>query len=42
MRQPARAVLTNLHNDLDYATLAGEIPAGVVPAHDGLALDFAE
>lgn len=38
---PRRAVLTNLHNDLDYATLAGEIPAGVAPAHDGLALDFA-
>lgn len=38
---PRRAVLTNLHNDLDYATLAAEIPAGVTPAHDGLALDFA-
>lgn len=39
--RPRRAVLTNLHNDLDYATLAGEIPDGVVPAHDGLTLDFA-
>lgn len=39
--RPRRAVLTNLHNDLDYATLAGEIPPGVTPAHDGLALDFA-
>lgn len=39
--KPARAVLTNLHNDLDYATLVGEIPAGVTPAHDGLVLDFA-
>jgi phosphoribosyl 1,2-cyclic phosphate phosphodiesterase len=38
---PQRAVLTNLHNDLDYATLSAEVPANVVPAHDGLVLDFA-
>lgn len=38
---PRRAVLTNMHNDLDYATLASEVPEGVIPAHDGLALDFA-
>ena len=39
--QPRRAVLTNLHNDLDYATLAAEIPPHVIPAHDGLVLDLA-
>lgn len=33
--QPERAVLTNLHIDLDYATLAAELPAGVEPAYDG-------
>ncbi|MBP7243607.1 MBL fold metallo-hydrolase [Amaricoccus sp.] len=38
---PRRAILTNMHNDLDYATLAAEIPEGVIPAHDGLAFDFA-
>lgn len=32
----ARGVLTNLHVDLDYRTLAEELPEGVVPAHDGL------
>jgi phosphoribosyl 1,2-cyclic phosphate phosphodiesterase len=37
---PRRAVLTNMHVDLDYATLAGEVPANVVPAFDGLTLDF--
>ncbi len=37
---PRRGVLTNLHNDLDYATLAGEVPANVIPAHDGLILDI--
>jgi phosphoribosyl 1,2-cyclic phosphate phosphodiesterase len=29
-----------MHVDLDYATLAGEVPANVVPAFDGLTLDF--
>lgn len=38
---PRRAVLTNLHNDLDYATLDAETPANVVPAHDGMVLDIA-
>lgn len=33
--QPKRAVLTNLHVDLDYATLIKELPAGVEPAYDG-------
>ena len=39
--KPKRAVLTNLHNDLDYATLRAALPAGVVPAYDGMALPFA-
>ncbi|MEO0820089.1 MAG: MBL fold metallo-hydrolase [Pseudomonadota bacterium] len=37
---PARAYLTNLHVDLDYATLDAETPPHVHPAHDGLRLDF--
>jgi phosphoribosyl 1,2-cyclic phosphate phosphodiesterase len=37
---PRRAVLTNMHNDLDYATVAAETPAHVIPAHDGLTLDL--
>ena len=36
--RPARSVLTNLHFDLDYRSLAARLPAGVVPAHDGLVL----
>ena len=39
--KPKRAVLTNLHNDLDYATLRAALPDGVVPAYDGMALPFA-
>lgn len=37
--RPRRAVLTNLHTDIDYATLQGELPAGIVPAFDGMQVD---
>ncbi|TPE52921.1 MBL fold metallo-hydrolase [Amaricoccus solimangrovi] len=39
--RPRAAVLTNMHIDLDYATLAAEVPPGVTPAHDGMVLDLA-
>lgn len=39
--RPRRAVLTNLHTDLDYDTLAAELPEGVVPAFDGLSITAA-
>jgi len=38
--QPKRAVLTNMHIDLDYATLAAETPDHIEPAYDGLTLTF--
>lgn len=34
--RPRRAILTNLHVDLDYTALARELPPGVEPAYDGL------
>jgi phosphoribosyl 1,2-cyclic phosphate phosphodiesterase len=34
--KPKRAVLTNLHHDLDYAKLAAELPKNVEPAYDGM------
>jgi phosphoribosyl 1,2-cyclic phosphate phosphodiesterase len=34
--QPRRAILTNLHIDMDYGRLTAELPAGVEPAFDGL------
>ena len=37
---PASAVLTNMHNDLDYATVAAETPDHIQPAFDGLTLHF--
>jgi phosphoribosyl 1,2-cyclic phosphate phosphodiesterase len=37
---PARAVLTNMHVDLDYDTLVRELPANVEPAYDGLVIAY--
>ncbi len=37
--KPKRAVLTHMHVDLDYATLARELPQGVEPAYDGMVLE---
>jgi phosphoribosyl 1,2-cyclic phosphate phosphodiesterase len=38
--KPKRAILTNLHTDLDYRTLASSLPPGVEPAYDGMSLGF--
>ena len=35
---PRRAVLTNMHIDLDYQTVAEETPAHVTPAFDGMVI----
>lgn len=36
--RPKRAVLTHMHVDLDYETLARALPDGVEPAYDGMVL----
>jgi len=33
---PRQAILTNMHNDMDYATLLAELPDTIVPAFDGM------
>ena len=38
--KPGRAILTNLHSDLDYETLRKELPAAVEPAYDGITVEF--
>lgn len=38
--QPKQAVLTNMHNDLDYDVVNAETPAHVHPAFDGMTLTF--
>jgi phosphoribosyl 1,2-cyclic phosphate phosphodiesterase len=34
--RPKRAILTNLHTDLDYAQLTGQLPPNVEAAYDGM------
>lgn len=41
MLKPRMAILTNLHIDLDYDDLSGRLPAGVVPAFDGMIIHSA-
>jgi phosphoribosyl 1,2-cyclic phosphate phosphodiesterase len=36
--RPKRAVLTNLHTDMDYEILRDQLPEGVEPAFDGMRL----
>jgi phosphoribosyl 1,2-cyclic phosphate phosphodiesterase len=38
--KPRRAILTNLHSDLDYETLRKELPAHVEPAYDGISVEL--
>lgn len=39
--RPRRTVLTNMHIDLDYATVRDELPGGVEPGYDGWRTDIA-
>ncbi|MEL7098516.1 MAG: MBL fold metallo-hydrolase [Pseudomonadota bacterium] len=38
--QPKRAVLTNMHIDLDYETVAAETPEHITPAYDGMTIEL--
>ncbi len=38
--RPRRAILTNLHIDMDYETLRAKLPDGVEPAYDGLRFEI--
>lgn len=38
---PNNAVLTNMHNDLDYDTVARETPHNIEPAFDGMCIRYA-
>ncbi|AHM04450.1 Metal-dependent hydrolase of the beta-lactamase superfamily I, PhnP protein [Roseibacterium elongatum DSM 19469] len=37
---PRRAILTNMHIDLDYRTVLNETPAHITPAHDGMMITY--
>ncbi len=38
--RPRRAVLTNMHIDLDYETVKAETPDNVTPAYDGMTISY--
>ncbi|KCZ48767.1 hypothetical protein HY17_15475 [Hyphomonas sp. CY54-11-8] len=38
--KPRKAVLTNMHVDLDYQTLKRELPSNVEPGFDGMVVDI--
>ncbi|MFN4192731.1 MAG: MBL fold metallo-hydrolase [Tabrizicola sp.] len=38
--RPARAVITNMHIDLDYDTLKAELPPHIAPAFDGMTITY--
>jgi len=37
---PKKAILTNLHSDLDYKQLKKKLPKNIYPAYDGLTLNL--
>lgn len=37
---PKRAILTHMDNTMDYATLLGELPAGIEPGYDGMEIEL--
>ena len=38
--RPKKAILTNLHTDLDYFKLKNKLPSNIIPAYDGLSFSF--
>ena len=40
--RPGRAIITNMHLDMDYRSLLRSLPHGVEPAYDGLAFEVAD
>ena len=37
--KPKRAILTNMHTDLDYEVLRASLPPDVEPAYDGMRIE---
>jgi phosphoribosyl 1,2-cyclic phosphate phosphodiesterase len=40
--KPRRAILTNLHADLDYEAVRRQVPAHVEPAYDGISVELSD
>ena len=35
---PKKAILTNLHTDIDYEEIKKKLPKNIIPAYDGLSV----
>jgi phosphoribosyl 1,2-cyclic phosphate phosphodiesterase len=35
---PTKAILTNLHTDIDYNEIKKKLPKNIIPAYDGLSV----
>ena len=40
LTRPKKAILTNLHTDLDYFKLKKKLPKNIIPAYDGLSFNY--
>ena len=40
--KPRRAIITNMHVDLDYEELRARLPADVEPAYDGMQISMSD
>ena len=40
LAKPKKAILTNLHTDLDYSELKKKLPKNILPAYDGLSFRY--
>jgi len=37
---PRKAILTNLHTDIDYNQIKKKLPKNIIPAYDGLSVNL--
>jgi phosphoribosyl 1,2-cyclic phosphate phosphodiesterase len=37
---PRKAILTNLHTDIDYNEIKKKLPKNIIPAYDGLSVNL--
>ena len=40
LTKPKKAILTNLHTDLDYFEIKKKLPKNITPAYDGLSFEY--
>ena len=38
--RPRKAILTNLHTDIDYNEIKKKLPKNIIPAYDGLSVNL--